>query len=188
MSSQPTTTDKRVQFYPSVKLRMYPMPTKEDHQASWYNREDFFSIRHQRNEDIQTVRKMGIEQAEKLSITTLGIRPHLSAQKRQIRELRRDSQLYYVLREQYRQLRKGINDPEAIAMSCRHISDESTTEALHEARRAEDSSLELDEECTFEQKTCTSNECTGFIGAKGVVISDHRATSSLPLLRSATAA
>jgi hypothetical protein len=185
------TKDTKVQFHPSAKLRMYPMPDKEDRQAAWYSREDFVMFRKQRSENIRTIRKLGIrnfgnEQAEKLSITTLGIRNDLCSKRRHIRELRRDTRLCFVLKEQYRQYLTGTHDPEAIAMSCHHVSNESSIEAQEEGKRAQESSLKVYEESTFKQKLCLS----GFmLGAKRAVIPEH--ATSFPgrsVTRSAIAA
>lgn len=195
MNSQ-ATKDTKVKFYPAAKLRMYPMPNEEDRHLAWYSREDFRSFRKERAETIRTLRmlgihNLGIEQAELLSMTTMGLRGDLSSEQRRIRELRRDSLLYYVLKEQQRQYRNGIYDSEAIAMSCRHISEESSIEAQEEGRRARESCLKGYAESTFEQKLCPAKECKGLmVGAtRAAVIIEH--TNAFPrnnVTRSATAA
>ncbi|CAJ1958272.1 unnamed protein product [Cylindrotheca closterium] len=187
------TGDTKVQFYPSAKLRMYPMPDKEDRVAAWYSREDFVEFRKQRAENIRTIRKLGIlnlraEQQEKMSITTMGIRGDLSSKRRQIRELRRDSRLYCVLKEQYRQYQEGINDPEAIAMSCQHISQESSIEAQEEGQRTHESSLKVYEESTLEQKLCFSGFIIGTNNKRAVVPEHATSFARRNVTRSAIAA
>jgi hypothetical protein len=142
--------ERKVYFNHSVKLRLYDMPTKRDGEAAWYSRNDFRDFLEERSQHINMIRKMGIEQAENCSVTSIGIRLQLYPHKKNWRGLRQTSRCYLVLREQHQQYLKCINDPEAIAGVGQHISDICSKEALEEALRLQETSRQIYDETSFE--------------------------------------
>lgn len=181
--------DTKVQFNPTAKLRMYQMPNGEDREAAWYSREDFLQFRRERAENIQLIRKLGIQEAEKHSVTSIGVMGNLNSNMRHVRELRRDSKLFQVLREQQRQHKQGICDPEAIAASCKHISFASSMEAQTEAQRVQDSSFDVYAEDLLTAMSAYSNKLSSFTRKRTLSIAEQ--PPSIPMRnvrRSATAA
>jgi hypothetical protein len=147
------TKKRKVYFNQSVKLRVYDVPTKRDVEAAWYSRNDFRGFLKERSQHMHMIRKMGIEQAENRAATSIGIRLQLYPPKKHWRGLRQTSRCYLVLREQNQQYLKCINDPEAIAGVCKHISDMCSKEALEEALRLQETSKQIYDEISFEGTT-----------------------------------
>jgi len=155
-SSSSHRQDTKVQFRPKATVREYLIPSEEDREASWYTREDFLLFRKEREETLQMIQTLGIQEAEErqFSITSIGIRESSNLC---VRELRQDSKLFHVLREQQRQHEQGICDPEAIAASCQNTSVASSIEAWKEAQRVQqEASLEVYAEDKLGQALCSS--------------------------------
>lgn len=145
-----TIKERTVHFNPAVKLRLFQMPSRCDREAAWYRSSDFKKFRREKREHIHMIRKMGVEQAEDLSVTSVGIRIQLSPHTRNWREMRQNSRCYLVLQEQYQQYVNDKNDPDAIAGVCKDISYSCSKEALQDALRVQEASNKIYSETSFE--------------------------------------